>query len=56
MKLLRPTALLASVAAGAALVGTATTVASAAPASGPDRGPCPENAAVECATVTVPVD
>ncbi len=50
--LLRTTALLASVATGAVLAGTATAVAS----PGPGWGPCPENADVECAAVTVPVD
>ncbi|MPZ82038.1 MAG: alpha/beta fold hydrolase [Actinophytocola sp.] len=52
MRLLRTTALLAAVAVGATLAGTATAVAS----PGPDWGPCQENADVECATVTVPID
>jgi len=52
MRFVRTTALLASVAAGAALAGTVRAVAE----PGPGWGPCPGNAEVQCATVTVPVD
>ncbi len=52
MKLLNTTALLASFAVGATLAGAATAVAE----PGPVWGPCPENADVQCATVTVPLD
>jgi pimeloyl-ACP methyl ester carboxylesterase len=55
MRLVRTTAALAAVAAGAALAGTVTAVDAVA-APGPGWGPCPEDAAVQCATVTVPVD
>ncbi|GAB3457111.1 alpha/beta hydrolase [Actinophytocola sediminis] len=52
MKPLRTTALLAAVAVGATVAGATTAVA----APGVDWQGCPENTAVECATVTVPID
>jgi pimeloyl-ACP methyl ester carboxylesterase len=55
MRLVRTTAVLAAVAAGAALAGTVTAVDAAA-SPGPGWGPCPEDPNVQCATVTVPVD
>jgi pimeloyl-ACP methyl ester carboxylesterase len=52
MKLIRTTTLLAAVAAGATLAGAGTAVA----APGIDWQDCQNNAEVECANVTVPVD
>ncbi|MCT2582483.1 alpha/beta hydrolase [Actinophytocola gossypii] len=52
MRLLRTTTLLAAVAVGATLAGAAT----AAATPDLDWAQCGENAAVECATITVPID
>lgn len=49
---LRTTTLLAAVAVGATLAGATTAIAE----PGLDWRDCPDNAAVDCATVTVPVD
>src|SRR5262245_50977860 len=56
MRLVRTTALLAAVAAGAGLAAGITGTVEADASSGPGWGPCREDAAVQCATVTVPVD
>lgn len=52
MRLVRTTALLASIAVGAALAGTVRATAD----TGVAWAPCAENGDVQCATVTVPVD
>lgn len=56
MRLVRTTALLAAIAAGAGLAAGITGTVEAVASTGPGWGPCPEDAKVQCATVAVPVD